>query len=65
MGHFRQSVAPLFRGGTCVGGTALDLQVQAVDAVGGDSHGILVRRLVGEHVVMFAGQFADDGFGAG
>ncbi len=43
-----------------MGGFALHLQHHGVDAVGGDGHGVLVRRLVGEDVIVLAGELSDD-----
>ncbi len=48
-----------------MGGFALHLQHHRIDAIGGGGNRVSVRRLVGEDVVMLAGQLGDDLLRAG
>ena len=65
MRQFSQGIATIFRGGARMGGLALDLQAELVDAIGGHGHRVLVGRLVGEDVVMLARQVGNDFFRPG
>ncbi len=64
VGQLQRRVSSRLRCGTGVGGFAFDVDEHAIDAIGGDCHSVLVRRLIGENVVMLARQVGDDFFRA-